>query len=91
MAHRETQSRQAVYAAEGGIEWAKAKLLVDPVWRGGSIPVAGNQVQVTVSSSGGGYWVTSLARTGLAQREIKVYLNHSSGKWSESHYQELHR
>ena len=91
MVKRQTQSQQAIYFAEGGIEWAKAQLIVNPNWQGGSKVVAEGQAQVSISASGGGYWVTSLATSGLAKREIKVFLSLNSGNWSITHYQELHR
>ncbi len=91
MVKRQAQSHQAIYFAEGGIEWAKAQLLIDPSWKGGSKPIAEGQAIVSILDNGGGYWVTSLATAGLAKREIKVYLNLNSGKWMITHYQELHR
>ncbi len=91
MVKRQAQSHQAIYLAEGGIEWAKAQLLLNPSWRGGSKSVAEGQAQVSVSVSGGGYWVTSLASSGLAKREIRVYLDFSSEQWIMKNYQELHR
>ena len=91
MVKRQAQSHQAIYFAEGGIEWAKAQLLLDPSWQGGSRSIAEGQAKVNISKSGGGYWITSLATSGLAKREIKVYLILNSDKWSITHYQELHR
>ncbi|MHB8124042.1 MAG: hypothetical protein ACYDEJ_00135 [Desulfitobacteriaceae bacterium] len=90
MVKRLTQSHQAIYSAEGGIEWAKAQLSHNPNWQGGSKLVAECQTKVSISANGEGYWVTSLATSGLAKREIIVYLSLDSGKWSITHYQELH-
>ncbi|HWQ89273.1 MAG TPA: hypothetical protein VN374_04805 [Desulfitobacteriaceae bacterium] len=90
MIRRQAQSQQAVYCAEGGIEWAKAQLLHNPEWRGGSRLVAGNNTRVTVSLGEEGYWVNSAAVSGQARREIKVYLHNSTGEWVMTNYQELH-
>lgn len=91
MIKRQSQSCQAVYYAEAGIEWAKAQLLLDPAWPGGSKFVAGTQTKVIVSAYEDGYWVTALAVSGFAKREIKVYLKRDSDKWTMTNYQELHR
>lgn len=90
-AKREAQARQAVYLAEGGLEWAKAQLKVNPSWTGGTVTISGKQVLVTTQASGGGYWVTAKATTGFAQREIKVFVENTTGKWKMTQYQELHR
>jgi len=91
MSKRQAQSQQAVYCAEGGIEWAKAQLLYNPEWRGGSRLVAGKNTQVIVTPGEEGYWVTSAAVSGQARREIRVYLHNNSGEWAMTNYQELHR
>jgi hypothetical protein len=91
MIKRQAQSCQAVYYAEAGIEWAKSQLLINPEWSGGSKSVAGNQTKVSISVYEDGYWVTSLAVSGFAKREIKVYLKRNSDKWIMTNYQELHR
>lgn len=91
MIKRQAQSCQAVYHAEAGIEWAKSQLLLNPEWTGGSRLVAENQTKVTISADEDGYWVTSLAVSGFAKREIKVYLRRDSDRWIMTNYQELHR
>jgi len=90
MARRESQSRQAIYAAEGGVEWAKAQLKVDPLVSGGNIALGEGQVKVSITAAEGGYWVTSEANSGFARRKVKVFLKLDSGDWIVSHYQELH-
>lgn len=91
MARREAQSRQAIYAAEGGIEWAKSQLIRDPSWQNGQYLLAGGQVTVTAQQSEGGYMVTSLAHAGLAERKLQVLLKVDTGQWTVLRYQELHR
>lgn len=91
MSTRESQSRQAVYAAEGGIEWAKAQLNVNPYSTGQTISVAGYPVNVSIESTNEGYWVASLVSVGHARREIKVYLSLESGRWISKNYHEIHR
>lgn len=91
MIKRQSQSCQAVYYAEAGIEWAKVQLLLNPQWPGGSKFVDGNQTKVSVSAYEDGYWVTASAVSGFAKREIKVYLSRNSDNWIITNYQELHR
>ena len=89
-ARREAQGRQAVYAAEAGLELAKDQLVNNPAWRNGSFQLSTGIVQVTAEAQNGGYWVTASSRTGLAGRQIKVFLQLVAGKWVASNYQELH-
>ncbi|KLU58570.1 hypothetical protein CEB3_c45860 [Peptococcaceae bacterium CEB3] len=99
MAHREAQSRQAVYAAEGGIEWAKDELLLNPDWKAGRLSLDGGEVIVAAElssdskggSQGGVYQVTSTARVGWAERKISVVLKRSSGRWLVLCYREIHQ
>lgn len=91
MAKRETKSRQAVYLAESGVEWAKAQLTLNPNFREGALNVAGKLVTVTAAPSEGGYWVTSVAEAGSAKRKIGVLLQNQSGHWQILRYQELHQ
>jgi hypothetical protein len=90
LARRQVQSQQAVYCAEGGIEWAKSQLRHDTAWLGGSRLVAGILTKVTVVPAEEGYWVTAAAVSGQSRREIKVYLQNVSGMWLMTNYQELH-
>lgn len=90
MVRRETQSRQALYAAEGGVEWAKGCLRDQPGVREGQFNLETGRVQVVIEASGGDYKVTSEAHTGLAFRKIKVVLRSVSGHWIVKSYQELH-
>lgn len=91
MVRRESQSRQALYAAEGGIEWAKAHLLVNPGLKQGSFSLATGRVEVVIETNGGDSKVISEACSGLAVRKIEVKLQLVDGKWVEKSYQELHR
>ena len=90
MVRRETQSRQALYVTEGGIEWAKAHLMVNPGLRRGSLSLDTGQVDIVIEVSEGGYKVTSEGRSGLAVRKIRVILQVVAGKWVLQNYQELH-
>ena len=91
MVRRVAQSRQALYVAEGGIEWAKAHLLVNSGVRGGSLTLATGRVDIVIEVSGGGYKVTAEGHSGLAIRKIEEVLQLDSGKWVMKSYQELHR
>lgn len=90
IAHREAQGRQAVYAAEAGIEWAKSQLSLNPSWQGGIFAWEGGRAEVTAVPVSGGYNVISGAQAALARRKIKVYLQLNEGNWVISKYQELH-
>lgn len=90
MARREAQSRQAVHAAEGGIEWAKSQLQKDPSWQGGEYLLGERRVVVTAEQSEGGYLVISSAHAGMAERDIKVLMKMNAGHWTVLRYQELH-
>lgn len=90
MVRREVNSRQAVYAAEGGIEWAKAKVVGDPAFPGGARMIGEGTVDVQVTAIEGGYKVTSIAQYGLAKRRLEVDLKKKSEQWVITEYQELH-
>jgi hypothetical protein len=91
MVKRESQSRQALYIAEGGIEWAKAHLLVNPGLRQGNISLETGRVSIVIEVRKGGYKVVSEGRSGLAIRKIEETLQLDAGKWVMKSYQELHR
>lgn len=90
MVKRETQSRQALYLAEGGIEWAKAHLLVNPELRQGNVALENGRVSIVIESIEGGYKVISKGRSGLAIRKIEETLQMNTGNWILISYQELH-
>ncbi|MGI6118968.1 MAG: hypothetical protein ACOYIB_00060 [Desulfosporosinus sp.] len=91
MVRRVAQSQQALYVAEGGIEWAKAHLLVNSELRKGSLTLATGRANITIELSGGGYKVTSEGRSGLAVRKIEQIIQIENGRWIMTSYQELHR
>jgi len=94
MVRRVVQSQQALYLAEGGIEWAKAHLLVNSELRRGSFSLATGRVDIVMESielNEGGYKVTSEGHSGLAVRKIEEILQLDAGKWVMKSYQELHR
>lgn len=92
MVRRVVQSQQALYVAEGGIEWAKAHLLVNSELRQGTLTLATGRVNIKIVLSEGGYKVTAEGKSGLAVRKIEqiLQLDIDSGKWSLIGYQELH-
>lgn len=90
MVRREVQSRQALYVAEGGIEWAKAQLRVNSALRRGSLSLATGRVDIVIELSGGVIRVTAVGHSGLAVRKIEEILQLETGKWIIMSYQELH-
>ncbi|KLU66350.1 hypothetical protein DEAC_c17490 [Desulfosporosinus acididurans] len=91
MVRRDTQSRQALYMAEGGIEWAKAHLLSDFGLRRGEVVFDMGRAAISIESSGGDYKVISEGRSGLAVRKVEEILQEKTGKWIVKSYQELHQ
>lgn len=94
MAKREAQSRQAVYIAEGGLEWAKSELIKDPLFTGGKQTIGEETVIINVTVGEGGYWVTSDTQVGLARRKIRVFLSPDTlnqNRWVMSQYQEIYQ
>ncbi len=89
MVKRETQSRQALYIAEGGIEWAKAHLLVNPALRRGNLSFDTGRVDISIELIGGEYKVTSKGIAGLAVRKIEERLQLDHETWVITGYQEL--
>lgn len=90
MVKREVQSRQALYIAEGGIEWAKARLLVDSELRQGSLTFETGKADVRIEASEEKYIVTSTGLSGEAVRRIEARLELRDGTWVIKGYQELH-
>lgn len=91
MVRRETQSRQALYVAEGGIEWAKAHLSVNSELRQGNVSLDTGRVTIVIEPNEGGYKVISEGRSGLAIRKIEETLQLDAGNWILKSYQELHQ
>lgn len=92
MVRRVAQTRQALYVAEGGVEWAKAHLRVNAGLRSGSVSLVTGRVDIVIEVSGGGYKVISEGYSGLAVRKIEqiIQLNQDNGQWVMMSYQELH-
>ena len=90
MVRRVAQSRQALYVAEGGIEWAKAHLHVNSGLRLGSLSLATGRVDIVIELSGGEYKVTSEGHSGSAVRKIEEIVQFDTGRWVIKSYQELH-
>ena len=90
IARREVNSRQALYGAEGGLEWAKIKLEEEPSFSGGSIRVGEGMVNVEVIAHSKGYTVTSWAQYDYAKRTLKIELEKVNGQWLITQYQEIH-
>ncbi|WP_407308263.1 hypothetical protein [Desulfosporosinus sp. SB140] len=91
MLKRELQSRQALYVAEGGIEWAKAHLQENPGLRRGDLSLDTGQATIVIVSSSGRYQVISEGHSGFAVRKIEETLQLEEGKWSSISYKELHK
>lgn len=87
---REVNSRQAIYGAEGGIEWAKVMLEKDPAFMGGTIGIGEGTVKVNVLAGEKNYTVTSLAQYGRAQQILKAELAKIDEQWLIMKYQEIH-
>lgn len=93
----EVQSRQALYAAEGGLAWAEARLAdsgpnVSPLSHTVNYSTGQAQVKLEKESDGyrEGYWVTSEGQSGKCARKVKAYLTEKEGVWVMLYYQEVY-
>ncbi|AFM42263.1 hypothetical protein Desaci_3368 [Desulfosporosinus acidiphilus SJ4] len=91
MVRREVQSLQALYVAEGGIEWAKVHLQSDYGLSQGEVLFDTGQARISIHRLDGGYRVTSEGHSGLAVRKVEEILQKETGKWIIQSYQELHQ
>ncbi|MDR3271795.1 MAG: hypothetical protein LBT32_09875 [Peptococcaceae bacterium] len=91
---RRVQGIQALYAAEAGIEWAKAALRANPGWRQGERTLSQGSVSVSVSVSvsadKGGYTVVATGKARLGVRKICVFMVWQEEDWVLCSYQEMH-
>mgnify|MGYP000279795879 FL=1 len=90
IARLEAGSRQAFYAAEGGIEWVKMKLQEDPDYTGETVQIGKGTVNVSVLAHEKGYTVTSFAQYGFAKCRLKVELAKVQDQWVITKYQEIY-
>lgn len=94
MVRRVAQSQQALYLAEGGIEWAKVHLphdksdIVEGLSK--SLLLATGSIGIEIEPIEGGYKVTSKGHAGSAVRKIEQIIQFDNGKWVMKSYQELH-
>lgn len=89
MVRHEINARQAVYASEGGIEWAKARLNQDPLFSGGEIMIGDSTVQVQVIALDQGVEVTAGTQSGQANRKIQVHMERNVNQWVMLSYKEI--
>ncbi|MEL1135159.1 hypothetical protein AAC978_08225 [Desulfitobacterium sp. THU1] len=90
IARKEVSSRQAIYGAEGGLEWVKVKLKEDPSFSEGDLQIGDGYVHVRVIADEGKYTLTSAAHYGQIKRKIRVTLLKVDEEWKIEKYQEIH-
>lgn len=90
MAKREAASRQAVYAAEGGVAWSKVMLGENPDFTGGMLNIGDGIVEVKVIPLEEGFQVISTASNEMAQRKISTELVEIQEQFVIRKYQEIH-
>ena len=90
MVHMEIQSRQALYAAEGGIEWAKHQLNLDPTLTSGRVAYGQGAAEIKIEKGNGGYWVTAEGKIASVSRKLKVLLLREEGVWVMRYYQDIY-
>lgn len=88
--HREIQSRQALYAAEGGLEWAKYQLAMGGLEGKKTLEYGQGQVSISLERDKEGCWVTAEGKVGSSVRKIKAYIKNSSVHWQILYYQEVY-
>jgi hypothetical protein len=92
MARYEAAKTQASFAADGGLEYAKACLRDDPDWPGGSRELAGGRVTVDVRRSDQDYDITSKAEIGSSvQIKHGIYARKEDGNLLLKTYEELYQ
>ncbi|NLP43689.1 MAG: hypothetical protein GX351_03585 [Peptococcaceae bacterium] len=64
----EADKVKAVFLADSGLEWAKASLLEDREWQGGTRFFTNGSIQVEAKKTTEGYCVMSVAQTGGARQ-----------------------
>lgn len=77
----------ALYAAEGGLAFARHNLACDPEWTGGRVRVGACEVEVSVTRSGSGWRVAVSARPGSVRLDVRLRARDglpSVVSWSES-------
>jgi len=63
IARYEAERVKAVFLADSGLEWAKASLVEDREWQGGTKFLTSGMIQVEVKKNSEGYSVQSMGRT----------------------------
>lgn len=90
IARQEAYSRQAVYAAEGGVAWAQVMLDENPEFTGGTLAVGESTVEVKVIPGEEGFQIISTAFSGNAQRKISAEIFKKENQWIMTKYQEIY-
>ncbi len=90
IARGEATSRQAVYAAEGGLAWSKVMLGENPDFTGGVLNVGDGLVEVKVIPQDEGFQVISTATYGMTQRKISTEMVKIQDQFVIKKYQEIH-
>lgn len=90
MARLDANSRQAVYAAEGGVAWAQVMLDENPEFTGGTLMVGDGTVVVRVTPFEESFQIISTATYGKAQRKISTEFTKVQDQWIMTKYQEIY-
>ena len=84
-----SQTIDAYYAAEAGVEDAMLQLLRNPDYTGGAINVSQTATAVTTITHPGQYIVTSIGKSGLYTRIIRANLDYTNNNLTVISWQEL--
>lgn len=89
-AHQGIKARQALYMAEGGVEWAKHQIVLNDQVTQTTLTFEQGWCKVSLEKKGAGYWVLAQGKAGSAERKIRVFLTFNNNRWAEAYYQEVH-
>ena len=88
--HQGIKARQALYMAEGGVEWAKHQIMLNDQVTQTTLTFEQGWCKVSLEKKGTGYWVLAQGKAGAAERKIRVLLTFNSNGWTEAYYHEVH-
>lgn len=90
MVQYEAQQIKASYAADSGLEYARALLDKDTFWEEVVFPLSGGEVKIVLIEKAPGYRVTAKAQIGKIVQIRYVDYVQSEGKWLMKDYGELY-
>jgi hypothetical protein len=82
------ESVRAYYVAESGAEDALLRVLRDPTYTGGTLPVGDGTATINVTN-GASVTITSTGTIGAFVRKIQLVVNYASGRYTIASWKEI--